>query len=88
MGKSQLIHNNEFHLISKAEIRKATGKLVESLNLNSPLPWTLSLTKMQLRVPSSQCKVPYPSALPLKNLPLKISLPSTDILPSPWNFPS
>ena len=30
---SQLIHNNEFHLISKAEIRKATGKLVESLNL-------------------------------------------------------
>ena len=28
MGKSQLIHNNEFHLISKAEIRKATGKLV------------------------------------------------------------
>ena len=28
MGKSQLIHNNEFHLISKA-----TGKLVESLNL-------------------------------------------------------
>ena len=25
MGKSQLIHNNEFHLISKAEIRKATG---------------------------------------------------------------
>ena len=33
MGKSQLIHNNEFHLISKAEIRKATGKLVESLNL-------------------------------------------------------
>ena len=33
MGKSQLIHNNEFHLISKAEISKATGKLVESLNL-------------------------------------------------------
>ena len=33
MGKSQLIHNNEFHLINKAEIRKATGKLVESLNL-------------------------------------------------------
>ena len=30
MGKSQLIHNNEFHLISKADIRKAT---VESLNL-------------------------------------------------------
>ena len=33
MGKSQLIHNNEFHLINKAEIRKATGKLVEALNL-------------------------------------------------------
>ena len=27
MGKSQLIHNNEFHLINKAEIRKATGNL-------------------------------------------------------------
>lgn len=33
MGKSQLIHNNELHLIAKSEIRKATGKLVESLNL-------------------------------------------------------
>ena len=33
MGKSPLIHNNEFHLINKDEIRKATGKLVESLNL-------------------------------------------------------
>ena len=33
MGMSQLIHNNELHLISKADIRKATGKLVESLNL-------------------------------------------------------
>ena len=33
MGKSQLIHNNEFHLINKDEIRKAKGKLVESLNL-------------------------------------------------------
>ena len=33
MGKSQLIHNNEFHLINNAEIRNATGKLVESLNL-------------------------------------------------------
>lgn len=31
MGR--LIHSNEFHLISKAEIRKATGKLVESLGL-------------------------------------------------------
>lgn len=28
-----LIHNNEFHLIDKAEIRKATKKLVESLHL-------------------------------------------------------
>ena len=33
MGKCQLIHNNEFHLIGKPEIRKAVGKLVESLNL-------------------------------------------------------
>lgn len=33
MGKNQLIHNNELHLIEKAEIRKATGKLVEWLNL-------------------------------------------------------
>lgn len=33
MCKSQLIHNNEFHLIAKSDIRKATGKLVESLNL-------------------------------------------------------
>ena len=33
MGKCQLIHNNELHLIGKPEIRKAVGKLVESLNL-------------------------------------------------------
>lgn len=33
MGKNQLIHNNELHLIAKADIRKAVGKLVESLNL-------------------------------------------------------
>lgn len=33
MGKNQLIHNNEFHLIGKAEIRKATAKMVELLNL-------------------------------------------------------
>lgn len=33
MGKNQLIHGNEFHLIGKEEIHKATGKLVESLNL-------------------------------------------------------
>ena len=33
MGKNQLIHGNEFHLLKQAEIHKATGKLVESLNL-------------------------------------------------------
>ncbi|RHJ80009.1 hypothetical protein [Parabacteroides sp. AM08-6] len=33
MGKCQLIHNNEFHLIGKPEIHKAVAKLVESLNL-------------------------------------------------------
>lgn len=33
MGKNQLIHGNEFHLINKEEIHKATGKLVETLNL-------------------------------------------------------
>ncbi len=33
MGQSRLIHNNEFHLIKKNEIRKATGKLVETLGL-------------------------------------------------------
>ena len=31
MGKNQLIHGNEFHLLKQAEIHKAT--LVESLNL-------------------------------------------------------
>ena len=31
MGKNQLIHGNEFHLLKQAEIHKA--KLVESLNL-------------------------------------------------------
>ena len=29
MGKNQLIHGNEFHLLKQAEIHKATGKLVE-----------------------------------------------------------
>ena len=29
MGKSQLIHNNEFHLISKAEIRKEQEQVEE-----------------------------------------------------------
>lgn len=33
MGKSQLIHNNELHLIGKSEIHKAVGKMVEALNL-------------------------------------------------------
>lgn len=33
MGKNQLIHNNELHLIAEADLRNATGKLVESLNL-------------------------------------------------------
>lgn len=33
MGKNQLIHENELHLINKDEIHKATRKLVESLNL-------------------------------------------------------
>lgn len=33
MGKNQLIHGNELHLINKADIHKATGKLVEDLNL-------------------------------------------------------
>lgn len=33
MGKNQLIHGNEFHLLKQTEIHKATGKLVESLNL-------------------------------------------------------
>ncbi|MBR5298051.1 MAG: hypothetical protein IKU29_09350 [Parabacteroides sp.] len=30
-----LIHNNELHLINPAEIRSATRKLVESLNLTA-----------------------------------------------------
>ena len=33
MGKNQLIHGNEFHLIEKAEIHNAAKKMVESLNL-------------------------------------------------------
>lgn len=33
MGKNQLIHGNELHLINKADIHKATSKLVEDLNL-------------------------------------------------------
>ena len=31
MGKNQLIHGNEFHLLKQAEIHKATGKLVTKL---------------------------------------------------------
>ena len=33
MGKNQLIHANEFHMLQQEEIHKATGKLVEALNL-------------------------------------------------------
>lgn len=33
MERRQLIHNNEYHFISQPEIRKAAGKLVETLNL-------------------------------------------------------
>lgn len=33
MGNSPLIHGNEIHLIDKSELRKAAGKLVESLHL-------------------------------------------------------
>lgn len=33
MGQYQLIHGNELHLIKKADIHKAIGKTVESLNL-------------------------------------------------------
>lgn len=33
MGKNQLIHGNELHLIEKAEIHSAAKKMVESLNL-------------------------------------------------------
>lgn len=33
MGKNQLIHSNELHLIGKAEIQNAAKKMVESLNL-------------------------------------------------------
>ncbi len=33
MGKNPLIHGNEFHLLRQADIHKATGKLVEALNL-------------------------------------------------------
>ena len=33
MGKNQLIHSNELHLIEKAEIHNAAKKMVESLNL-------------------------------------------------------
>ncbi len=33
MGKSPLIHGNEFHLINRNEIHKAVSKLVEALNL-------------------------------------------------------
>ena len=34
MGKNQLIHSNELHLIEKAEIHNAAKKMVESLNLD------------------------------------------------------
>lgn len=33
MGKNQLIHRNEFHLIGESEIHNATVKLVEALHL-------------------------------------------------------
>ena len=33
MGKNQLIHGNEFHLLKQAEMLKASGNLVESLYL-------------------------------------------------------
>lgn len=33
MGKNQLIHSNELHLIEKVEIHNAAKKMVESLNL-------------------------------------------------------
>lgn len=33
MGKNQLIHSNEFHLIEKSEIHNATVKMVEALHL-------------------------------------------------------
>ena len=33
MGKNQLIHSNELHLIKKAEIYSAAKKMVESLHL-------------------------------------------------------
>ena len=29
MGKNQLIHGNEFHLLKQAEIHKATGKFIK-----------------------------------------------------------
>ncbi len=33
MGKNQLIHSNEIHLVDKAEIHNAAKKMVEALNL-------------------------------------------------------
>ena len=39
MGKNQLIHGNEFHLLNQAEIHKATGKLVEALNFFQKIPF-------------------------------------------------
>lgn len=46
MGKNQLIHGNEFHLLKQAEIHKATGKLVESLNLAAVLREVLIFIKL------------------------------------------
>lgn len=33
MGKNQLIHSNEIHLVNPAEIHDAASKMVEALNL-------------------------------------------------------
>lgn len=33
MGKNQLIHSNEIHLVNPADIRAAATKMVEALNL-------------------------------------------------------
>ena len=33
MGKNQLIHSNEIHLIEKSEIHSAAKKMVEALHL-------------------------------------------------------
>lgn len=33
MGKNQLIHSNEIHLVNPTEIHSAASKMVEALNL-------------------------------------------------------